>query len=145
MNWKERIKPSNAAEAGCLIFLVGIPLGVVAIILDLRFIPQIAVGGWLIFYAFRFGYQAYVTYEVPKRTAFTVSGMLVLVYFFLWLGIVVLLAWGFQNFIDQTNFWLLVIFGIVLAVGLYFHLVRFKQTVYEKWLGWQPKEGVADG
>jgi membrane protein YdbS with pleckstrin-like domain len=99
----------------------------------------------LIVYVLRFGFQAHAAYEVPKRTAVIVSGMLVLAYFFLWLGIVAILAWGFQNFIDQTSFWLFVIFGIVLAVGLYFHLVRFKQRVYEKWLGWQPKEGVMDG
>jgi hypothetical protein len=103
MDWQERVKPSNAAEAGCLIFLVAIPLAFAAIVWNFNYIPHIAMVLWLIFYAFRFGYQAYVAYEVSKRTAFIISGMLVLVYFFLWLGIVALLAWGFQNFIDQTN------------------------------------------
>lgn len=145
MNWKERIKPSNAAEAGCLVVLVAIPLAVAAIFLNFNYLPHIAMVLWLIFYAIRFAFQAYVAYEVSKRSAFMISGMLVLTYFLLWLGIVVLINWGSQNFIDQTNFWLFVILGIVLAVGLYFHLVRFKQTVYEKWLGWQPKEGLADG
>lgn len=145
MNWKERFKPSNMAEAGCLVLLVAIPLAFAAIFWNFNYLPYIATALWLIFYAIRFAFQAYVTYEVPKRTAFIVSGMLVLAYFLLWLGIVLLFNWGFQNFISKPNLWLFVIFGLVLAVALYFHLVRFKQTVYEKWLGWQLKEGVVDG
>ena len=145
MNWRERIKPSNAAEAGCLVLLVAIPLAFAAIFWNFNYLPYIATALWLIFYAFRFGYQAYVAYEVSKRTAFIISGMLVLVYFLLWLGTAVLINWGFQNFIGQTNLGLIVIFGILLAIAMYFHLIRYRQTVYEKWLGWQRKEGLADG
>lgn len=82
MNWKERVKPSNAAEAGCLVFLAAIPFLGAAIFLGvLDYIPYIAMGSLL----------------------------------------------------------------IVLAIGMYFHLIRFKQTVYERWLGRQPKEGIIDG
>lgn len=145
MDWKERLRPSNAAEVGCLIFLVGIPLAVGAIALDLQFIPQIAVGAWLIFYAFRFGYQAHVTYEVSKTIAIIVSGLLALAYFLIWIGILVAIMFGLSDFIGQYNSWLPFLLGMVLALTLYFHLFRFKQTIYEKWLGWQPKEGIADG
>ncbi|MEZ4593589.1 MAG: hypothetical protein R3D55_20960 [Chloroflexota bacterium] len=145
MNWKERFKPSNMAEAGCLSFLVGFPLAVVAIILDFRFIPQIAVGGWLIFYAFRFGYQVHATYEVPKTTAVVVSGLLVFAYSLIWIGVLSAIMFALSDFIGQDTSWLLFIFSFVLAYALYSHFVRFKQTVYENWLGWQPKEGVVDG
>ncbi len=145
MNWKERVKPSNPAEAGCLVLLVAIPLAFAAIIWYFNYLPYIAMALWLIVHTFRFGYQAQAAYEVPKMTAVVVSGLLVLAYFLLWLGILVALAFGYSDFVNQVNDWLFFIFGIALAIGMYFHLVRFKQTVYEKWLGWQPKEGLADG
>ncbi len=144
MNWKERFRPRNVTEAGCLVFLAAIPFLGVAIFLGvLDYIPYIAMGSWLIFYAMRFGFQAHTAYEVPKRTAVIISGILVLAYFLLWLGILVALAFGFSDFINQVNNWLFFIFGIALAIGMYIHLIRFKQTVYEKWFGWQPKD--ADG
>ena len=145
MNRRERVRPSNAAEAGCLVFLAAIPFLGAAIFLGvLDYIPYIAMGSLLFLYAIRFGSQAHTAYEVPKRTAVIVSGILVLAYFLFWLGILVALAFGFSYFINQVNDWLFFIFGIVLAIGMYFHLIRFKQTVYEKWLGWQTKESISN-
>ena len=146
MNWQERFKPSNTAEAGCLVFLVAVLFLVAAIFLGVAdYIPHVATGGWLIFYAFRFGYQAQSVYEVPKITAVVVSGLLVLAYCLIWIGILVAITSALSDFISQDNSWLIFIFGFVMAYALYSHFVRFKQTVYEKWLGWQPKEGLVDG
>ena len=146
MNWKERIKPSNPAEVGCLVFLVVVPLFVAAIYLGVvDYIHYIATGSWLIFYAFRFGLQAHAAYEVPKKTAVILSGVLVLAYFLIWIGILVALIFGLSDFVSQANNWLYFVFSLVLAYALYFHLVRFKQTVYEKWFGWQLKVGIGDG
>jgi hypothetical protein len=146
MNWIERVKPSNTSEVGCLVFLVALPFFITANFLGvLDYIPRIAMGLWLIVYVFRLGFQAQAAYEVSKRTAIIVSGMLVLAYFLIWLAILVALIFGFSNFINQASSWLFFVFGMVLAVALYFHFMSFKQVVYERWLGWQPKEGIADG
>ena len=142
MNWKERFLPTNATEAGCLALIITGVFITIAYFLDaLNQIPRIAMALWLSFYVYRFGVQAQVDYQVPKRTAFIVSGVMVAVYFLIWLGILVMLAFGFSNLINQVNSLILFVFGTGLAIALYFHMIRFKQTVFEKWLGWQPKEG----
>lgn len=143
MNWSERFKPSNPAETGCLVFLVVVLFLVAAIFLGVAdYIPHVATGCWLIFYALRFGYQVHAAYEVPKITAVVVSGLLVLAYSLIWIGILVAIMATLSDFISQDISWLLFAFGFVLAYALYSHFVRFKQTVYEKWLGGSQKSAL---
>ncbi|MAT98691.1 MAG: hypothetical protein CL608_16230 [Anaerolineaceae bacterium] len=150
MNWKERFKPSNPAEAGCYFFIIIVAFH--ALLFVLRIYGVAIILSLLLFFVYhimKLGSETSTRYEISLGAAYFSSILLVLAFAFLWLimGILAgLSGWALGHLIaDGIAEWLAFLLFLVMAYFTYSPMIRFKTTILEKWLGWQRKDVIVNG